>query len=838
MPAPRGIAIDGKDNVYAQNDSSGQLISMIKPDGAASVIFNGSDGEENPVFEGDGYPNIAADCAENFYIAPYTWKKINQSGEEHVLSQVIPRTGKVAVLFDALKINPAFNDIDFLSYDKLNNRLLVWNHGDGNVWGVPVTCGAISVDVHLFAKPGQTLTGSSKAPVATIPQADGRTEYVWSLKDVTSSGAQICFDASQKGLKLGEQRSALDSGYMSFQNSFAPTPVKTPIAIPGVRGANLVGLGVATDQAEYPAKATAEVTTTLTNANVRDVTGTLTVEVFDTAGQSVGRVTQQGVTMQSQETLPIAAPFAIGTIVPAKYTVKAALTDADVLLAQAQSDFNVLPDQASASAVSQVSTDRSTYQSSDRVQIASIANSKSANLILDNLTLMVKVYDPADTLIYSHGYPVAQLLPGALVNFAGTQALQNAAPGIYTVKQDLVDAQNRVMHSTQTTYGVGVSANTGFGLTGTIAALPQTVRIGEPVKLSGKAVNQGNSALNNLPLEMWIIDPNSQNVLHQYSTTSNLAVSASAALSDTWTSAGTDGQELMAVLVATINAGGANPTQITLAQDHFTLVAPQSQTIVPTGGTPQSTMVNTAFTSQLQATVTRVNGVPVAGAQVTFAAASGNAGSVTFPAGTTVTTDAQGQASIAVSAGANAGAVKVIATTPVATGSAVFNLMVTLPTPVCGKPNQVTFLPVTGVAPLSMQTSNTVQVSGLGKGCSVTASVNTGAFSVLRDGQYVTKATTLADSFAVTPRPVQDGDLIMLQMQAPAAGQTARMTLTLDTVPADWSVSSATQAKPVPIWGDGEHKAVALLTLTGLLLLIAARQRRRKATGSSEGGQP
>lgn len=839
LPAPRGIAIDGKDNVYAQNDNSGQLISMMKPSGAASVIFNGADGVNNPVFEGDGYPNIAADCAENFYIAPYQWEKINQrSSEEHTLAQVIPRTGKVAVLFDALKINPAFNDIDFLSYDRLGNRLLVWNHGDGNVWGVPVTCGAISVDVHLFAKPGQTLTGSSKAPVATIVQADGRTEYVWSLKDVTSSGAQICFDASQKGLKLGELRSAIDSGYMSFQNSFAPAPVKAPIAIPDVRGANLVGISVATDLAEYPAQATAQVTTSLNNANVRDITGTLTVEVFDGAGQIVGRVTQQGVTLPSQGNLPVTGPFAIGSIVPAKYTVKATLSDADLVLAQAQSDFNVLTDQANASAISQVSTDRSTYKASDRVQIASIAISKSANLIMDNLTLVVKVYDPTDTLIYSHGYPVAQLLPGALMNFAGMQALQNAAPGIYTVKQDLMDAQSRVIHSTQTSYGVGVSANTGFGLTGTIAALPQTVRIGESVKLVATAVNQGNSALTNLPLEIWVIDPASQTVVHQYGVTTNLDVAVSTSLTDAWVSAGTDGQELMAVLVATINAGSANPTQLTLAQDHFSLVAPQSQTIVPTGGTPQNALVNTAFTSQLQATVTRNNGIPVAGAEVTFMAAPGNAGSVTFPAGNTAITNAQGQAAIAVSAGAATGSAKVIATTPVAIGSAMFDLMVTPTVPVCGKPNPVFFLPITGATPFSLQQSNGVLVSGLGKGCTVTASVNTGAFSVLREGQYVTKATALADSFELVPRPVQDGDLIVLQMQAPAAGQTARMTLTLDSLPAEWSVSSVTPAKAVPLWGEGSAKTSALVCLTGLLLIMAYRRRKsHSARGAKGAGQ-
>jgi sugar lactone lactonase YvrE len=604
LPAPRGIAIDGKDNVYVQNDSGGQPVTKVDPSGTTTVIFHGADGVENPVFEGDGYPNIAADCAENFYIAPFNWQKIGQvNTEEHVLAQVIPRTGRVAVLFDTLKVHPTFNDIDYLAYDRLNNRLLVWNDSDKNVWGVPVTCGAISVDVHLFAKPGQRFTGATKAPVATIAQADGRTEYVWSLKDVTSSGAQVCFDASQNGLTLGENRTALDSGYMSFQNSFVSQPVKVPMGVPRVRGANLVGMTVATDKAEYAARSTAQVNATLNNANTRDVSGTLTVDVFDAVGQNVGRVVQQSVSISAQGGLTVPAPFAIGTIVPALYTLKATLVEGNVTVAQAQSDFNVLADQASASAVSQVRTDRKTYQASDRVQLSSMANSRSANVILNNLTLMVRVRGPGGELVYSHGFPVPQLLPGALMNFAAVQPLVNAASGTYTVTQELLDAQNRVLHSTQTTYNVGSSANDGMGLGGSLAVRPgtaragenqrgnayvtqamTTVRIGDMANLTAQVVNQGNTNLTDLPLAIWVVDPATQTVLHQYNTTVQLNVGASVTLVDTWRATGTDQQNLLAVLVATLNASSGSPVQMTLAQSPFMLTAS-----APSGGSdPQA----------------------------------------------------------------------------------------------------------------------------------------------------------------------------------------------------------------------------------------------------------
>ena len=174
LPNPRNIAIDGKDNIYIQNESN--IISMIKPDRSSVLLYSKGDGTIDPSFEGDGYPNIAADCADNFYIAPFSWKVINQYSEEHVLAQVVPRTGQVSALFDGLQISSHLRDIDYLAFDRFSSRLLLWADSYGEIWQVPVTCGAISVEA---PSPPSSSKASHTAPafpssLATLSPGRGR----------------------------------------------------------------------------------------------------------------------------------------------------------------------------------------------------------------------------------------------------------------------------------------------------------------------------------------------------------------------------------------------------------------------------------------------------------------------------------------------------------------------------------------------------------------------------------------------------------------------------------------------------------------------------------------
>ncbi|MBL8046636.1 MAG: hypothetical protein JNL09_08850, partial [Anaerolineales bacterium] len=116
--------------------------------------------------------------------------------------------------------------------------------------------------------------------------------------------------------------------------------------------------------------------------------------------------------------------------------------------------------------------------------------------------------------------------------------------------------------------------------------------------------------------------------------------------------------------------------------------------LTATSGTPQTTEVNTAFTTPLQATVLN-GGQPQSGVLVKFYAPSSGAG-VTFPSGNTALTDSNGQVSVPVTANDLAGTYVVTATTtPDGIVPATFTLTNTVtntPPTISNIPNQSIFV--------------------------------------------------------------------------------------------------------------------------------------------------
>jgi outer membrane protein assembly factor BamB len=97
---------------------------------------------------------------------------------------------------------------------------------------------------------------------------------------------------------------------------------------------------------------------------------------------------------------------------------------------------------------------------------------------------------------------------------------------------------------------------------------------------------------------------------------------------------------------ATVSGGGETNTSNDLANDVTTIVGPPAR-VAATAGTSQSTTINTAFGTLLQATVTDANNNPVSGVTVTFTAPSSGA-SGTFGGGIkTAITDSLGVATAA-----------------------------------------------------------------------------------------------------------------------------------------------------------------------------------------------
>lgn len=109
------------------------------------------------------------------------------------------------------------------------------------------------------------------------------------------------------------------------------------------------------------------------------------------------------------------------------------------------------------------------------------------------------------------------------------------------------------------------------------------------------------------------------------------------------------------------------------------VIPPCAEDISVSAGDNQTADINTAYANPLVVLVVDADSNPVAGINVTFIAPVAGA-SVTFPSGNTDVTDANGLASVTVTANGTAGAFSIVATTPDIVGDAAFfNLTNTLP---------------------------------------------------------------------------------------------------------------------------------------------------------------
>ncbi|BAZ32182.1 filamentous hemagglutinin outer membrane protein [Cylindrospermum sp. NIES-4074] len=127
----------------------------------------------------------------------------------------------------------------------------------------------------------------------------------------------------------------------------------------------------------------------------------------------------------------------------------------------------------------------------------------------------------------------------------------------------------------------------------------------------------------------------------------------------------TDSSGLVTIPVTANTVAGsynvsANSGSLTPADFSLTNNPDVAASIIATGGTPQTTVVNTAFANSLQATVKDQYGNLISNATVTFNAPSSGA-SANFTGNTTLTTDSSGVVSIPVTANTVAGSYSVSA---------------------------------------------------------------------------------------------------------------------------------------------------------------------------------
>lgn len=513
---PFALTIDAKDNVYVQTGAAGGSttaanrldgVMRINRDGVLSPIVT-IDAQGDPVFEYEGMA-IAGDCGDNLLMAPIRWSKFGQVTadiEEHVLVQMVGATGKVGLVIDTRSIDPVFQDLDSLHYDRFSNSLIVLNEqfftgGSDTVHRVPISCGSINTKLHIVTPPGQASGNFSISPTTSVTAADGSTEMVWDLQGVEAVGQSIAFDATLANLALGERRAVASEAFLTLQNSFVSGEVRIPIALPSVNVDGQVDVAAATDHDSYPANAQVTGAITLRNRDSIPRTGALTVEVYDAQGVFVARVLEKTVTVAANAAPIETAGFNTGTYLTGGYRMKAVLRDAGgVLLSSDTAAFDIVSE--GTRLLSSLSTDRPEYEPLSMVTVQARLKNVSLNSIANPVAVTVVIRDAAGAEVLRDTRTVGPLVPGALQDAFFQFRLRQQDVGTFSV--EMTGSDSAVQPRTSA-FTVLSTVDTGTGLRGSISTR-RFANKGDAVDIQLKLENFGNASVSGMPVTLRVID--------------------------------------------------------------------------------------------------------------------------------------------------------------------------------------------------------------------------------------------------------------------------------------------------------------------------------------------
>ncbi|MHB1142347.1 MAG: carboxypeptidase regulatory-like domain-containing protein [Sulfuricaulis sp.] len=384
--------------------------------------------------------------------------------------------------------------------------------------------GGIDVDLHLEVPANVQLTNPSIAPTSTAPVTGGGTAYLWKLLGVTNAGRSVDFDITLSNMQLNESRPVATQAYLEFNNSFTTEKLQVPLAVPAVRAASGMSLGVATDKQSYQADEPVAITASVINTGPTVGSGQVQLAIRAPGG-AVNLVEFAPLPVENLAvgaTLPLPVTWNTGTTLAGAYEVYGRLFDTQGrLVAEATAPFSILAPGAAAAATS-VTTDKPSYAAWDVVLINGRVWNVAPNALLAPTRVELTVRSPSGTVLFFETRSLAQLTPLALRDLAYTMILADAASGTYPVELVLKDAFTRTVLGTSVT-SFQVQRRDIQGLTGSVIVESPTVYQGEPDRCTETAKNVSGTALTGVRLIHRLINADTGIVVNEVAETVDLA---------------------------------------------------------------------------------------------------------------------------------------------------------------------------------------------------------------------------------------------------------------------------------------------------------------------------
>lgn len=547
---PRDFSIDGQGALYVRL-LNGKLFRIDASGAIEEIDLRGA------TFENEGI-NIAGDCGDGVYVTPKAMSEFGQTGEEQTLVHVVGKTGQIGSILNGKTINEKLDDLDYMVYDRFASQMVIRAHlktsptGD-ELYALPVTCGAISLDLHILLDSNQSLERTDRAPSVIVEQANGEQELVWHLRDVGELGQDIGLETRLENLGRGSTRPVVKAAWLSINNSFQLEPVRLNIEVPTISVNDLVDVRVELDRANYGSQASVGIAATFTNQDEITKAAAIKIAVVDEAGAALATLVKRTATFGPLESTTLNPPFNTGDLPVGSYRVIASVLAADgEVVASDNKSFSILPG-AGPVLSSIVTTDKAVYQVGDTAQVTSVVRNLRNNQALTQLDVTYRVMNAADVSVFEGSLPIANLPALAESRLSLQIGLQNWPAGSYRLTQEVRDAAHELLDSQSATFAVqGLSGTES--LTGKLTLDTSQVRRGQPVSVTADLRNRGESTLNGVTGLVQVLHPRTGQVFWTDEVAFDIAAGQTASMTPVLQTADLSPQTYLVTLSARVGA--------------------------------------------------------------------------------------------------------------------------------------------------------------------------------------------------------------------------------------------------------------------------------------------
>jgi len=322
-------------------------------------------------------------------------------------------------------------------------------------------------------------------------------------------------------------------------------------------------LALATDKFSYINNEDVNGTVDITNSG-GTFTGRLEVSVEDTNGILVSRIFTKNINgIEFAQSLMERVTWNTGATFAGAYQLHARLfTPDNTLISESTTGFTI---SAVAGLTSRIATNQATFSANSNVQVTGTVDYTNGNSIFSGAIATMRIKDSAGTVVAERNKDVTSLSPGSSISLALNWNTGSSQVGQYPVTLKVVkDAQVVTMANTSISITSGVAELNGSVQLSTLAPA-----VGMPQTVSYQIQNLSNSALNQLPIIISLIDPDLQKTLQTFETVQDIAVDGQAQGSTIFDTIGLSLKTYTVLLQVDVTQSDGTISRSTLATANF-----------------------------------------------------------------------------------------------------------------------------------------------------------------------------------------------------------------------------------------------------------------------------